>query len=98
MELDFKAKLWRWESTGAAWYFFSLPKVKSKLLKQISPLVARGWGSIRVEATIGSSVWKTSVFPQEGGAQYLLPVKAQIRKTEKLSEGETVLVKLTVLN
>jgi hypothetical protein len=49
-----------------------------------------GWGSIRVEATIGGSTWKTSIFPDSKSGTFLLPVKAQVRKQEGISAGDRV--------
>ncbi len=49
---------------------------------------------IPVTATIGRSTWQTSLFPQDG--RYIVPVKAQVRNSERLDEGQTVTVHLTV--
>lgn len=57
--------------------------------------MARGFGSLKVTATIGDSSWQTSVFPsRETG--WMLPVKAAIRKAEGLSEGDEVALLLEV--
>ena len=51
--------------------------------------MARGFGSLKVMATIGGSCWRTSVFPsREGG--WMLPVKAAVRKAEVIGEGDEV--------
>ena len=55
--------------------------------------MARGWGSLKVVATIGGSRWSTSVFPAKDTG-WLLPVKAAVRKAEGLGEGEPVEVTL----
>ncbi len=54
----------------------------------------RGWGSIRVTATVGDSCWQTSVFPSKENGGYLLPVKAAVRKAEGLIAGDEVTVRL----
>lgn len=57
--------------------------------------MARGFGSLKVTATIGDSSWQTSVFPsRETG--WMLPVKAAIRKAEGLGEGDEVALLLEV--
>jgi len=54
---------------------------------------ARGFGSLRVTATIGQTSWQTSVFPsRETG--WMLPVKAAVRKAEGLDEGDEVELRL----
>ncbi len=36
----------------------------------------------------GRSEWTTSLFPKAG--RYLVPIKASVRKAEKLAEGDTI--------
>ena len=48
-----------------------------------------GFGSVRVAVTIGSTTWKTSLFPSKEGA-YLLPIKAEVRKKERIAAGDAV--------
>jgi len=45
----------------------------------------RGFGSVRVNVTIGGSTWKTSLFPSKELGHYVLPIKASIRKAEALT-------------
>ena len=51
-----------------------------------------GWGMIPVRARIGETEWKTSLFPKDGG--YIVPVRASVRRAEKIGEGDTVTVRL----
>jgi hypothetical protein len=92
-----RAKLWRWQGGKASWYFLTLPQ---KLAREIQLVdagpVRRGWGALKVQATIGSSTWTTSIFPSASHKSYLLPVKAQIRKAEELQEGRMVALQLEV--
>ena len=57
----------------------------------------RGFGGVRVEATIGTSTWRTSVFPQSDGA-YVLPLKRAVRDREGIEPDAVVLVGLAVLD
>jgi Domain of unknown function (DUF1905) len=61
-------------------------------LKTASSLVTYGWGMIRVRAQIGETVWKTPLFPKNG--QYIVPIRASLRKAETLDEGDDVTVSL----
>ena len=47
---------------------------------------------MRVEVRIGSSVWRTSVFPSADEDSYVLPVKKAVRSAEGLEEGDTCTV------
>ncbi|MDD2891750.1 MAG: DUF1905 domain-containing protein [Candidatus Gracilibacteria bacterium] len=90
---DFSAPLWRWSGGKASWYFITLGVENSALIRHIEGQFARGFGSIRVEVTIGDSTWHTSIFPSKE-KRYILPVKALIRKQEGLVEGREVRVQL----
>lgn len=85
-----ETKLWLWPGESGAWHFVTLPKALSATIKAAhAPKVRRGFGSIRVKATIGKTSFATSIFPSKDGA-YLLPVKASVRKKEGIFAGDTV--------
>ena len=56
----------------------------------------RGWGAVRVQVTIGSTSWDTSIFPSLELKVYILPIKAEVRKKEKIAVGNDVQVKLKI--
>lgn len=78
-----------------AWFFITLPKDDSARIKFFAG-PRRGWGSVRVEAQIGKTKWKTSIFPDKKADAYFLPVKADVRATEKLEAGRNVGVRLRI--
>ena len=93
MTYRFSAALWL--HTGeAAWHFVTLP---AEIADEIDDLISgqrRGFGSVRVAATIGSTTWETSIFPDTTSESFVLPVKKQVRARETLHAGETVEVTL----
>jgi len=92
-----RAKLWRWAGGKASWYFMTLPAAVSREIKLVDAGPRRvGFGALRVEATIGGSTWQTSIFPSAPLKSYLLPVKAAVRKAEKLVEGKAVALQIVV--
>ena len=93
MNLTFNGKIWFWRGP-APWYFVTVPAEQSGDLKAISRSVTYGWGVIPVQAQVGKTLWKTSLFPKED--RYLVPIKASVRKVEKLAEGDQVTVRLQV--
>jgi hypothetical protein len=93
MELEFGGELWFWRGP-APWYFITVPEGECAALRAESPVVSYGWGMIPVLARIGATEWKTSLFPKDG--QYVVPVKADVRRAEKLDEGDNPTVHLTV--
>jgi Domain of unknown function (DUF1905) len=84
----FAAPLWKY-SGESTWHFISLPQDISARIKFLQ-VGRRGFGAVRVVVTIGSSRFETSVFPDSKLRCYLLPVKASIRKTEKIGHGDQV--------
>lgn len=92
----FDAELWEHRGT-AAWFFVSLPdEIADDVDKRFGHLEG-GFGSLRVEVAIGSTTWRTSVFPDTKRGTYLLPVKKQVRAAEGLVEGSVCSVELTVV-
>lgn len=87
-----------WEHAGpAAWYFLSLPEGIADDIEEEFGGQARGFGSLRVEVTIGSTTWRTSIFPSAAHRTYVLPVKKAVRSAESLHDGSTAAVTLQVL-
>lgn len=95
--------LWRWQSAAApgGWFFVSIAGAAADGIR----LAAiggqwldgrRGFGSARVRAAIGGTVWNTSVFPHKESGGWLLPVKAAVRKAEGLAEGADVTVTVSL--
>lgn len=56
----------------------------------------RGFGSVKIYAKIGTSRWKTSVFPSKDGSWFLL-VNAKVRKAQDLAESDPVEVELELI-
>lgn len=84
-----------WEHAGdTSWHFVSLPAELSDQVRELSG-PRRGFGSVRVEVTVGDSTWRTSVFPSRHGT-YDLPVKAAVRRSEGLEPGDPVTVLMEV--
>lgn len=98
LSFDFSAECWLWQAEKAAWHFVSLPKEKSEEIKFFNENMTtkkRGWGSVKVRAKIGSTEWRTSIFPQKEST-YILPIKADVRKAEKVLVGNEVSVSLII--
>jgi hypothetical protein len=86
---SFSAVLWKYEGPSA-WFFASLPAAMSAEIRSEFGVLSPGWGSLPVVATVGKTSWKTSMFFDTKRDTYLLPVKAEVRKKERLTEGDTL--------
>jgi hypothetical protein len=67
-----------------------------ELMRRLELGKRRGFGSVKVNVTVGESSWSTSTFPQKEGG-WFLPVKKAICRAEGLEEGEPVPVELELL-
>ncbi len=98
------APLWLWTGGQGSWHFLTIPEDQAVEIRAHSfGSGRRGFGSVRVEATIGPSTsseqtvsWRTSVFPQKSGG-YILPVKADVRRRAGISAGDEVTVLLQLV-
>ncbi len=93
MNIEFRGEIWYWRGP-APWYFVVVPAQQCHDLETISGSVTYGWGMIPANVRIGKTEWTTSLFPKDG--RYIVPIKASVRKAEKLEEGDKVTVRLEV--
>ncbi len=96
---EFDAPLWRWgRRADALWTFATLPQDLSDEVLELGEPYARGFGSLRVEATVGGTTWRTSVFPDSDRGAYILPIKRAVRDAEGLSVGTPARVRLRLVD
>ncbi|WP_165314315.1 TSUP family transporter [Agromyces protaetiae] len=96
MEFRFIAELWEWRAR-AEWFFVTVPDEASAAIREV-PLPPRGFGSVRVRARVGRTVWTTSVFPDSAAGAYVLPIKKAVRVAEELEAGGPVEVELHLVD
>ena len=92
---EFAAPLWRYPGADG-WHFVSLPPEISTDITDITTGIRRGFGSVRVAVTVGSTSWRTSIFPDSKTGAYLLPVKKAVRAAERLEAGDQVKAQLQI--
>jgi hypothetical protein len=94
----FKIKEKVWLYPGATpWHFVSVPKKESEKIKKKFGADARGWGSLPVAVTLGKMKWKTSIFPEKRSGEYILPLKAEVRKKEGVMNGDIISFTIEIL-
>lgn len=85
--------MWKYDGP-AGWYFVTLPKVLSAKIRKSHGTSEEGWGRLKAAAAIGKSKWKTAIWFDTKAGSYLLPVKADVRKSEAIVENSSVQVKI----
>jgi hypothetical protein len=59
---EFTAPLWRYPGAGG-WHFVSLPPGIADEIADMTAGSRAGFGSVRVAVTVGTTSWRTSLFP-----------------------------------
>lgn len=93
MQLEFSGELWFWKGP-APWHFVTVPDDECVALADVSDIASYGWGCIPVHARIGDTSWRTSLIPKD--SRYLVPIKTDVRKAQRLDLGDTVSIRLVV--
>jgi hypothetical protein len=93
MNFEFDGKVWFWKGP-APWYFVTVPEKACAEIKGMSSFLTYGWGMIPATVRIGRTKYKTALWPKDGA--YIVPIKADVRKAEKINEGDTITVRLDV--
>jgi hypothetical protein len=100
----FETELWRWQAeppAKGAWFFVTIAGEAADALHALAFERralggARGFGAVRVRASVEGVEFATSAFPQAKGGGYVLPVKAAVRKEAGVGEGDLVAVGIWV--
>ena len=89
--------VWLWSEGKGSWHCFTIPADEAVEIRLESAAsgIRRGFGSVRVEATINGVAWHTSIFPQKSGS-YILPIKADVRRRAEVAAGDEVTVSLNL--
>lgn len=96
-EGQFEGELYPWhEDRPDSWLFVALPPPLAEQIDDSLTAPPRGFGSVRVEVTVGGSTWSTSIFPTK--ESYVLPVKKPVRRAEGLGLGDAATFTIRVLD
>ncbi|UBM59633.1 DUF1905 domain-containing protein [Marinilongibacter aquaticus] len=91
----FTASVWKY--TGeSAWHFVSLPASLANEIRNLYKSEEAAWGRLKVTAKIGQNKWKTAIWYDSQKETYLLPLKAEIRKREKIINGQSLYINIWV--
>ena len=90
-----RATVWLWGEGKGRWHFLTIPPDQAIEIRLSSTAAGqrRGFGSVRVAATVNDVTCHTSIFPQKSGG-YILPIKAAVRAQAGVTAGDEVEVTL----
>ena len=95
MNYTFAGEIWIFTSEGS-WYFVTLQPELADEIQARCVGKTRGFGSIKVQAQIGTASWSTSLFRDKKSASYILPLKKEVRLSQKLAAGQRIDVKFSL--
>jgi hypothetical protein len=94
-----RGPVWVWHPAPpakGAWHFLTIDPVSAAHIRAVSGGRGGGWGSVKVSVTLGSTTWRTSLFPHKESGGYMLPLKADVREREAISEASEIEVTITL--
>ena len=86
-----------WSNDEGRSHFMSVPEELSGEIRAHAMLVRRGFGSVKVQATVDDFTWRTSVFPSKSSGGYFLPIKMDVLRRTGIAAGDEVTVTLELL-
>ncbi len=78
------------------WFFVAMPEEMAREIRDNLKFQEEGWGRMKATAKIGDSEWDTAIWFDTKAGTYLLPIKAAIRKKEKVESGEEVMITICI--
>jgi hypothetical protein len=96
LTVKISANVWLYPGESAQWHFVTIPKKETTLINTQYGSLKRGWGSLPVEVTIGTTMWNTSIFPDKKSGTFILPLKAQIRRKEGIEAGDKIPLQILI--
>ena len=95
IKYEFTAEVWQYSGPGG-WFFVSVEHKISQEIRENLQWQEEGWGRLKATAKIGNSTWKTSIWFDTKKNTYFLPLKAEIRKKEKIEAGMNYLITIWI--
>nr|WP_281494588.1 DUF1905 domain-containing protein [Qipengyuania sp. S6317L1] len=93
----------RWQGEKATYHLVSFTGDQAEalaghaLMQKLETGRRRGFGSVKVTASIGDTSWKSSVFPQDKQSEWILLVSKKVMKAQDLTPGDQIAVSVTPL-
>ncbi len=85
-----------WTGAEGSVHFMSLAEELADEVRVHAMETPRGFGSVKVECSIGQVRWRTSLFPVKSGG-YFLPMKIAVCRQVGIAAGDEVTVSLALL-
>lgn len=94
----FSAELFRSGTGPGTWVMLAVPFEQADAIDDVSQGSQHGFGSVRVEVSIGTTTWRTSLFPDSRRQSFIMGVKQSVRRAEGIDAGDVVDVEVTLVD
>jgi hypothetical protein len=95
IKYNFTGTVWS-HSSPSGWHFVSLPEEMANEIRKNFGWQEEGWGRLKAVAKIGFTEWETAIWFDKKNNTYLLPLKASIRKKEKIQNEHNIEVTISI--
>lgn len=96
IKYQFNSRVWQYAAPKGGWFFLSMPADITHEIRTHFKWQEEGWGRLKATARINHTEWATAIWFDTKQNTYLLPLKADIRKQEKLGANAKVSVTIWV--
>lgn len=96
---NFKSKVWLWPGFSGWHFVYVEKKISDQVFKMVKDrkIMASPNGLIPILVKVGKSKWQTSLLPHKKENIYLMAIKAKVRKSEKIFEGDNIKISFRFL-
>ncbi|MCW3846137.1 DUF1905 domain-containing protein [Sphingomonas sp. LB-2] len=92
-DITFDAEVIEWRGPSP-FYFAAVPPEHIGEIRYAAQMASYGWGVVPVEAEVRGVIFRTSLFPRDGG--YLLPLKDKVRREAGIVPGGSLHIRMRV--
>jgi hypothetical protein len=89
------AEVWRSEGPSDR-YFVTLPDEVAADVRERFGGSSQAVGSLPVSVALGQSIWSTSLYAGTETGSYVIPIKDDVRRRERVREAQAVTLKFAV--
>ena len=92
---ELTAEVWRSEGPGDR-YFVTLPDEVAEAVREAFGGSHQAVGSLPVSVALGRSIWSTSLYADHDAHSYVIAIKDDVRRRERVREGQVVSMRFAV--
>lgn len=78
------------------WVFVSMPQGMAREIRDNLRCLEEGWGRMKVTAKVGDTEWRTAIWFDTKAGTCLMPIKAEIRKKERVEPGKEIAITIWI--